>query len=146
MVAAILAGCGGPIEQSDNPFATPQSQQLPSATVYGPEGCAHGKVRVRPCKLKFTAKHQGPDTVGVRYTATKDGTLSEGDTCGGPSGVAYLEPAVDRDGVGSTQPSAGQGWYVYAGADAGSCIATFKYKNSDGDTLAHAKLKITNTL
>jgi hypothetical protein len=140
--AAVLAGCS----QANAPAPPPPGNA--QETVVLTKRCPSGNVRVRPCSLKFTAKNRGPDTVAVRYTETKSGSLSESDTCGGTSGIAWLEPT--RDGVegklNKVRPADGEGWYVYSGSETGSCVATFKYKNVQGKSLGQAKLKIINTL
>jgi hypothetical protein len=150
----VLAGC----DQGSAPTASlriPDSaSELQASTPVGgtlfadrAKRCPGGYVRVRSCSVKFTSKHIGPDTVAVRYTEVKDGTLAESDTCGGSSGVALLRRGNDlRKISGVVSPAFGEAWFVYAGAQTGSCVATFKYSNENGKKLGQAKLKIVNTI
>lgn len=130
VVAALLAGCSG--SQGVNPATSSGGSSL-SPSVKG--GCqAHGGVRVTPCSVTFTASSSGPDTVTVRIPKTKKGTLSEGDNCGGPSGIATVTQGT------------GNGWIVTAGSSTGSCTATFSFDNKRGKTTGWADLSITNDI
>jgi hypothetical protein len=98
-------------------------------------GCtAHGGVRVTPCTIDFSASNPGPDTVTVRIPKDKKGTLSEGDNCGGASGVATV-----------TQGS-GNDWVVTVGSSTGSCTAVFTYANKHDKAIGYADLNITNSI
>jgi hypothetical protein len=135
--AGLLAGCAGgsqgvnPAAGTGNPALV--SHSSPIANVKG--GCtAHGGVRVTPCSVTFTASNVGPVSVTVRVPKNKKGTLSELDTCGGASGIATVT-------LGS-----GDDWNVTAGAETGSCTATFTYANKHGKTTGSAELDITNSI
>jgi hypothetical protein len=137
MAGALLAGCGG--SQALGPAPSGASSSLVShSPIINPDvkdKCtAHGGVRVTPCAVDLTASASGPDTVVVRTPENKKGVLSEGDNCGGASGIATV-----------TQGS-GDDWTVTAGASTGSCTATFKYKNKHGKTICYADLGITNSI
>ena len=150
----VLAGC----DQGSAPTASlrvlDSASELQGPTLVGgtllvdsAKRCPGGYVRVRGCSVQFTSKNVGPDTVAVHYTEVKGGTLAESDTCGGSSGVALLRRGNDlRKISGVVSPAIGQAWFVYAGAQTGSCVATFKYTNEDGKKLGQAKLKIVNTI
>jgi hypothetical protein len=151
--STVLAGCS----QGSGPTASLRpstASKLQGSTLIGgallvdsTKRCPSGKVRTRPCSVKFSSRNSGPDTVGVHYAEVKDGTLAESDTCGGPSGVAWLTPANDLPKIsGVVSPAIGQGWFVYPGAQTGSCVASFKYSDENGKKLGQAKLKIENTI
>jgi hypothetical protein len=141
-----IANAGAP--STSSAFSRQAETGLNSFVAVAERGkCPHGKVRTRPCSVKFSSRNSGPDTVGVHYTEVKDGTLAESDTCGGRSGVAWLTPANDLPKIsGVVSPAIGQGWFVYPGAQTGSCVATFKYSDENGKKLGQAKLKIENTI
>jgi hypothetical protein len=137
VAAGLLAGCSGG-SQGTNPVAPAGNPALvghasPIADVKG--GCtAHGGVRVTPCSVTFTSSNVGPFSVTVRTPKNKKGALTELDSCGGASGIATV-----------TQGS-GDDWNVTAGAETGSCTATFTYANKHGKTTGSAELDITNSI
>jgi hypothetical protein len=137
LAAAMLAGCGGSQALGPAPVQG-ASSQISHSPMLSPDvkgGCtAHGGVRVTPCSVDFTASSTGPDTVTARTPKDKKGTLSEGDNCGGASGIATV-----------TQGS-GDDWTVTAGATPGSCTAVFDYKNKHGKLIGYADLSITNSI
>lgn len=135
---AVLAGCGG--AQTGSPLASQPGAVIPnhvqsiSPAVKG--HCdAKGGVRVDPCSVDLNASNPGPDTVTVRLPKDKKGTLTESDTCGGPSGIATVTAGSDNQ------------YTVAAGSTAGTCTATFDYMNHKGKkVLGYANLSITNEL
>ncbi len=144
VAVSLLAGCGG--SQALGPAPAGGTSSLVShSPIVNPDakggggkghgGCTvKGGVRVDPCTVDFTASSYGPDTVVVRTPENKKGVLSEGDTCGGASGIATV-----------TQGS-GDDWTVTAGATQGTCAATFTYANKRGKTIGYAVLNITNSI
>lgn len=128
--ATLLANCGGAGSQS--PLA-PQSNTL--AAPFVKDHCtAHGGVRVTPCSVDLTASNPGPDTVVVRTPQNKKGTLTESDNCAS-AGIATL-----TQGSGDT-------WTVTAGANTGSCTATFDFTSGKHHkVVGSAQLAVTNSI
>jgi hypothetical protein len=138
IAAGLLAGCSGGA-QGVNPAGNSATASLIAhsspvvADVKG--GCtAHGGVRVTPCSVDFTVSNTGPSTVTVRTPKNKKGLLTEQDSCGGASGIATVVQGT------------GDNWVVTAGAETGSCTATFTYANKHGKTIGSAQLNITNSI
>ena len=130
--AALMAGCSG---SQSNPMPQAASQApFQAQTGWGTDAkCVHsGNVKVKPCAVDFTTSNPGPQTVTVK--APKKDTVSEGDNCNGPTGIAEV-----AQGQGST-------WVVTAGAMTGSCTATFTSKNKKGKVTGTAELAITNSV
>ena len=97
------------------------------------DGCkAHGGVRADPCVLTFTASNPGPFVVTIR-TPQGNGSFVETDTCAS-RGIATVTAQ------GSDQ------FLVSAGPYAGTCVAHFKWYNSQGKKIGFAHLRITNNL
>jgi hypothetical protein len=133
VAGAMLAGCGG--SQTQAGLLGPIQNGSPTMVSPSVKGhcAAHGGVRVDPCTVDFTASSPGPDTVTVRNPKSKKGTLTESDTCGGPSGIATLS-------------ANGNQWTVTAGSTTGSCTAEFDYTNHHGKIVGSAVLSITNAI
>lgn len=128
--AAMIAGCAG-----SQTGVTPQTSQFaPQAhSPVLPDGsCTHqGKVKVKPCSVTLTTSSP---TATVTVKSPKKDTVSEGDNCGGETGVATVAQAE------------GSSWVVTAGATTGSCTATFTSKNKHGVQSGSATLSITNSV
>lgn len=129
--AAMLGGCAG--SQSG---ATPQtSTQVPlqaRSPIMPDKNCtSQGHIKVKPCSVTLTVSMP---TATVTTKTNKHNTVSEGDNCGGPTGIATV-----TQGTGDT-------WVVTAGATTGSCTATFTATNKQGKTKGSADLSITNSV
>lgn len=138
IAVALLAGCGS--SQAINPAAGGASgmSSIHSGIPAVKGGCkAHGGVRVSPCTVDLTVSNPGPDTVTVRLPQNKKGTLSESDNCTTTTSgvIAVVAPGTSADT-----------YTVTAGTMAGSCTATFSYKNKRGKLIGYADLSITNSI
>ena len=126
-IAVLLAGCAGNTasSQASGAIPFPQSQAPLGIT---PDKCGHQHgVSVRPCQVTLDTS---------KPTATV--------TAKGPSGTFVVRDSRCKSRNIATVAGVGSTYTVTAGTTAGSCVAKFVDKASNGHAIGTADLSITN--